>query len=88
LLRGLVPLEALLNDLYSEAETHRHRCGRVVPRVSVDPNCGIRVEKKDGVAMYRQRRNVSASYEKFILAARSKEEAGRARKTWRTAETH
>jgi hypothetical protein len=33
-------LEAPLSDVYSEAETHR--CGRVVPRVSVDPNCGIR----------------------------------------------
>ena len=47
--------------------------------VSVDPNCGIRVEKKGGVAMYRQCRNVSASYEEFIFAARSKEGAARAR---------
>jgi hypothetical protein len=37
-------LEAPLSDVYPEAETHRLRCGRVVPRVSVDPNCGIRVE--------------------------------------------
>ena len=57
-------------------------------RVSVDPNCGIRVEKKGGVAMYRQRRNVSASYEEFIFAARSKEGAARARNPLRTAETY
>jgi hypothetical protein len=37
-----------LSDVYSEAETHRLRCGRVVPRVSVDPNCGIRVDLKLG----------------------------------------
>jgi len=38
------------------------------------------VEKKGGVAMYRQRRDVSASYEEFILAAPSKEVAARAGK--------
>jgi hypothetical protein len=39
-----LPLEAPLSDVYPEAETHRLRCGRVVPRVSVDVNCGIRVQ--------------------------------------------
>src|SRR5262245_42541230 len=39
-------LEAPLIDVCSEAETHRFRCGRVVPRVSVDPNCGIRAESR------------------------------------------
>src|SRR5262245_40904684 len=37
-------LKAPLIDVYSGAETHRLRCGGVVPRVSVDPNCGIRIE--------------------------------------------
>src|SRR5262245_1983144 len=38
------PLETPLIDVCSEAETHRHRCRRVVPRVSVNPTCGIRVQ--------------------------------------------
>ena len=39
-------------ELHLLTKTHRLRCGRVVPRVSVDPNCGIRVQQSSRSSAY------------------------------------